>query len=167
MKYQHIHSSDGFTLIEILISVLILSIGLLGLAGLQGLAVKYNTDSYMNTQATMLFREMTGMIRANPLAIGDYAGLDCKNPPAQATVSRCVEDEFPSITMTQCNPSELARYDAFRWCKTIASRLPQANGKITVSGGTVELAVSWLERVSRNEDASGLMNKQVKMSFKP
>lgn len=55
----------GFTMIEILVSVLIFAIGLLGLAGMQGQAKRYMHEAWQNTQATFYLRNMYERIRAN------------------------------------------------------------------------------------------------------
>ncbi|HET9646331.1 MAG TPA: type IV pilus modification protein PilV [Burkholderiaceae bacterium] len=62
MPRRSICRADGFTLIEVLISVLILMIGLLGVAGLQGKAVKVEFESYQRAQALTLARDMAGRI---------------------------------------------------------------------------------------------------------
>ena len=55
----------GFSLVEILVALLILSIGLLGLAALQTTSLKFNTDSYMRTQATYFVYDIIDRMRAN------------------------------------------------------------------------------------------------------
>ena len=64
----------GFTLIEVLVAVLILSIGLLGLAALQTTSLRSNHRSLLRSQATLLSYEIVGRMRANRnVALGgDY-----------------------------------------------------------------------------------------------
>jgi len=57
--------TSGFTLIEVLIAVLVLGIGLLGVAGLQSVALSMNQGSYVRTQATVLARDIADRMRAN------------------------------------------------------------------------------------------------------
>jgi type IV pilus assembly protein PilV len=68
----------GITLIEMLIAVLVLSFGLLGLAGLQALSLKNNQSAYLRSQATMLGYEILDRLRADrENAInGDYNTTD-------------------------------------------------------------------------------------------
>lgn len=54
----------GFTLIEILVTVIVLSIGLLGLAGLQATSFKFNSTAYQRSQATSLAYDIADRIRA-------------------------------------------------------------------------------------------------------
>jgi type IV pilus assembly protein PilV len=55
----------GFSLIEVLVAVLVLAVGLLGVAGLQGVSVRNNHSAYMRTQATHLAYEIVDAMRAN------------------------------------------------------------------------------------------------------
>ncbi len=55
----------GFTLIEVLVSMIILALGLLGLASLQGISLKNNQDAHLFSQANALAYEMSDRIKAN------------------------------------------------------------------------------------------------------
>ncbi len=75
---KHIGSADrnvnGFSLLEVLIALLVLSIGLLGLAGLQGTGLRYNHSAYLRSQATFQTYDMADRMRANLRGVqqGDY-----------------------------------------------------------------------------------------------
>ncbi|TLP74990.1 type IV pilus modification protein PilV [Pseudomonas nitroreducens] len=60
--------SEGFTLVEVLVSVLVLGIGLLGLAGLQNVGVSAGYSALQRSQASWLASEMADLLRANPVA---------------------------------------------------------------------------------------------------
>jgi len=62
---SQLSNSKGFTLIEALIAVVILAIGLLGIAGLQATNLKNNQSAYNRSQATLLAYDMADRIRAN------------------------------------------------------------------------------------------------------
>ncbi|MFL6713216.1 MAG: type IV pilus modification protein PilV, partial [Sulfurifustis sp.] len=64
-KANNKSASQGFTLVEVLVTLVVLSIGLLGLAMLQLESLKHNTDAYFRTQATMLAYEIIDRMRAN------------------------------------------------------------------------------------------------------
>ncbi|WP_435627126.1 type IV pilus modification protein PilV [Candidatus Ferrigenium straubiae] len=55
----------GFSLIEVLVTILILMVGLLGLAGLQGRAVTAQMEAYQRSQALILLKDMGDRISAN------------------------------------------------------------------------------------------------------
>ena len=66
-------SVSGFTLIEVLISLLIVTLGLLGLAGMQAVAQRAEMDSYQRAQALALAQDMVDRLNANPKVAGCYA----------------------------------------------------------------------------------------------
>lgn len=69
MTKQNIH---GFSMIEVLVTIVILMIGLLGLAGLQARALTSQMESYQRAQALVLLKDMAGRINANRLAASCY-----------------------------------------------------------------------------------------------
>ena len=111
---------SGLSLIEILVTVVVLSIGLLGIAGMQAFGMRYSHDSYARSQATMLVNELIERMHANPDAVvnGDYkdaegnAALNCSavtNDPEHTSNSA------PDCAGTgTCNVTQLAQLDFFR-----------------------------------------------------
>lgn len=71
--YRHVNSA-GFTLIEVLITVVFIAIGLLGLAGLQVATVNNQFEAYQRAQALLLLEDLSNRIRANAAEAqdGDY-----------------------------------------------------------------------------------------------
>ena len=69
MKYRSVkpekYRSQGFTLIEVLIAIIVLSIGLLGLAGLQLTSLRNSNSAYTRSQAVILSYDIVDRIRAN------------------------------------------------------------------------------------------------------
>ncbi|MFZ3288159.1 MAG: type IV pilus modification protein PilV, partial [Telluria sp.] len=59
---------QGFSLIEVLITMLIVSIGLLGIAGIIVTNLKHNQSSYARTQASLLVSDIVDRMRANRAA---------------------------------------------------------------------------------------------------
>jgi type IV pilus assembly protein PilV len=72
---RHTQRQQGFTLLEVLIALLVLSIGLLGLAALQTTSLRSNQMASMRTTATQLAYDISDRMRANPagVAAGEYA----------------------------------------------------------------------------------------------
>ncbi|MGH8598331.1 MAG: type IV pilus modification protein PilV [Gammaproteobacteria bacterium] len=66
-------AQSGFTLLEVLISVFVLSIGLLGIAGLQMTSKRTNYEAVQRTNATMLAQELLERIRANTPQLTIYS----------------------------------------------------------------------------------------------
>lgn len=68
-------TSRGFTLIEVLVTLVIMAVGLMGLAGLQMTSLNNQLESYQRAQALLLVEDMANRLRANAVAAvaGDYA----------------------------------------------------------------------------------------------
>lgn len=109
---------QGFTLLEVLIAVLVLSIGLIGLAGMQMLGVKNNNSAAMRTQSVFLAQDISDRMRAN---IANASSYVLTGTPACAGVC--------NIT-TGCSGAQLAAYDICQW-RTEVATLPGGVGHIT------------------------------------
>lgn len=115
----------GFTLIELLVAVVILSVGLLGLAGMQitGLRSVNNASSY--TQATLAVNDLVERIRANPVASDanafaaidsdSAADIDCAAMPAPYCSAYYDGATLAAVDAESCTPAELALYDLNVW----------------------------------------------------
>ena len=67
---------SGFTMIEVLVTIAILVVGLLGLAAMQTLSTLAELESYQRSQALVLVRDMADRMTANKAQIVDYVGND-------------------------------------------------------------------------------------------
>ena len=139
----------GFSLLEVLIALLVLSIGLLGIAGLQTFSLQFNHQSYERTQATLLISDMAEKIIANPLG-GRAGGYDGISPAAMAS-SYSGYGSCPSNCATT---SDLATYDLFLWKSALENPkiLAQGTGSITrvpdaadVDALIYDISVQWVE----------------------
>jgi type IV pilus assembly protein PilV len=126
---------QGFTLLEVLIAMVVLSIGLLGLAGLQANSLKNNTSAYQRSQASIFAYEMLDRIRANHTGLvdGEYDDL----------MSGTTSD--PGCITTGCTVAQMAQYDAYLWKTQLADTLPSGQGTVLGSGdGSVfTITVMW------------------------
>jgi type IV pilus assembly protein PilV len=132
----------GFTLLEVLIAVLILSIGLLGLAGLQTASLKFNTSAYYLTQATALAYDFTDRMRANRDAAldGDYDIAYADPPPACGVAAA---------------GATIAERDINVWRNALACALPLGNGRVEAGADdTFTITVQWDE--TRGEVIDGV-----------
>jgi len=135
---------------EVLISMIVLSIGLLGLAGLQMNGLKSNNSSYQRTQASLLANEMIDRIRANRagLLLGYYDDFS-GSPPSD-----------PGCISSGCTVQQLSIYDAYLWANELADRLPLGVG--TVAGGGADslftVTVRWDDNRSGAADTNFVMS---------
>ena len=118
--------SRGFTLLEVLIAVVVLSIGLLGIAGLQAFSQRSNHSAYLRSQATALAYDMIDRMRANTAGVlsGAYNAIDTTS----GTYSN------PGCDTATCSSSQMAQYDMYDWQQELATQLPTGNGKVTGAG---------------------------------
>jgi type IV pilus assembly protein PilV len=140
MTIQQTNSGmSGFSLIEALVAILVLSVGLLGLAGLQTVSLKYNQQSYQKSQAIYLAYDIADRMRANPAATaaGLYDITAAAAPPAIAT----------DCTTALCNSTDMATYDKNKWKTSIANLLASGTGSVATTGGTTRRTVTltWTE----------------------
>lgn len=124
MPRLHFHSNQGFTLIEVLVSTIILAIGLLGVASMQTLALKDNQDAFFSTQASSLAYEMSDRIAAN---IPKDPNTGVKGGPWMSTTiptptTTCTSTDTCNTT-TGCDPDAMAKYDFCVWKKNVENRI--------------------------------------------
>ena len=128
MKMKTIQSAKrktGFSLLEVMVALVIFSIGLIGLAGLQSASLSYNQSAYLRSQATYLAYDMLDKIRANPERSDDYTTL-ADSYTETGTAYSC----YYSQTTGNCSEQELAKHDIFEWKQSIAQLLPGGKGKV-------------------------------------
>jgi type IV pilus assembly protein PilV len=107
----------GFTLVEVLVAVLVLAIGLLGLAGLQVTGLRNNQSAYHRSLATQLAYDISDRMRANA------AGKDFYDNGA-ASEADCVAQS--------CTPQQIAENDLYEWSELVSGQLPQGEGVVCV-----------------------------------
>ncbi len=123
---------SGFSLIEVLIALLVLSIGLLGLAALQAQGLRFNHDALVRTHATNLAYDIVDRMRANRPNVAAYTAPD----PGGA-----------------CNPlAANAAMDLTCWYDDLALTLPAGGGLITANATAnfFDVTVRWLDRTPRD-----------------
>jgi type IV pilus assembly protein PilV len=103
---------QGVTLIEILVAMLVFSVGLLGASGMMAMAARTNHAGYLRTQVALLAQNMAERMRANPIGVwnGRYDGT---YPDGSA--QECAGG---------CTPAQRALYDRQRWSSQLRSFLP-------------------------------------------
>ncbi|OZG71474.1 type IV pilus modification protein PilV [Hahella sp. CCB-MM4] len=134
----------GFTMIELLVAVLILAIGLLGVAGIQTFSVKASSNSNLRGTALYLANNMLDRMRANP---GGVSGGNYNSMTGKAQTAAC-------LTSTGCSVSQMANNDKYEWEEAVKDALPDGVADIALAGGVFTISVSWTERVKQGEIAN-------------
>ncbi len=143
----------GFTLIEILVTVLILSIGLLGIAGLQAATSRYKINSWVRGSTALLFSDLADRVRANPTAAG--------NPFNEATTASSYTLQTPwdtqagaaptapamSCLSASCTPTQRAAYDMALWQQNVRRQMPSGSAWVTGNRAQgINVTVMWLDK---------------------
>lgn len=125
----------GFTMIEVLVAIVVLAVGLLGLAGLQATSLKNSTSSYARTQAQLLAYDMLDRMRSNlqGVANGAYNDLLSTTPTD------------PNCISSGCSVAQIAQYDAYEWSSLLQQTLPAGTGLVEGNGpGSIfTITVMW------------------------
>ncbi|CAK0751786.1 type IV pilus assembly protein PilV [Gammaproteobacteria bacterium] len=125
---------NGFTLLEVLIAMVVLSVGLLAMASLQIMAWRSNLGALLRSQATNLSYFIIDSMRVNQQAAinGNYNNTLTPLPTCNASA-----DNPLALTGT------IAEQDVAAWRNMLACTLPQGTGSVTVNGNTVTITVQW------------------------
>lgn len=124
----------GISLIEVLITIVILAIGLLGISALQITSMRNQNDSYARSLAVQQAGDMAERMQANEAGVtaGNYNNIS--TTPAD-----------PNCFASGCTAAQMAQYDAYEWNTDNAALL--SNGAGTVAGpdaaGQYLISVSW------------------------
>lgn len=129
---------SGLTLIETLVALVVLSVGLLGIAALQVQGMSAGRTAHYRTHAANLAADMAERIRSNPLGLDAYTGAGSDN--------RCAAAAGDGL---DCTPEQMAAHDLFLWDRAIRTSLPEGDWDIQVDSGSVppgfRLEISWVE----------------------
>lgn len=126
MPKQPHSSNHGFTLLEVLIAIVVLSFGLLGLAGIQAVGIKNTYDANARTLAIQQAYDIADRIRAN--AVGATAG-------AYDSITNTIPAD-PSCITSGCSATQLRDYDQRYWNTNNQNMLPAGGGTVAVVAGT-------------------------------
>ena len=105
---------SGFTLLEVLIALVVLSIGLLGIAALQGVGIRSSHGAYLTSQASLLAYDIADRIRANPSMV----------PQSGAIATAAGDCELDTSGLN------LADADRAEWSCSVQTLLPSGSGSI-------------------------------------
>ena len=119
----------GFTLLEVMVAVVILSVGLLGMALLQSTSLRAAQTTNERSQATMLVAEMMDMVRANRRQANQY-GLIRENQ-----FFGNGRDGFCAVGAAA--PAQRWAVDRNEWVCAVRRAIPDARGRVTVTGAVV------------------------------
>ena len=172
MSRPYTISERGFTIVEVLVALIVMSVGIVGIGALQIQARRANYDGIQHATATRLADALIERMRANPMQLTIYTdgGLG-------RTITSTPLD--PVDCSASCNTSQMAAFDLYVWQRSLLGQAEQRSGTFTaglvsptvcVSGpaggsGTYQVALAWRGQSALSNptvdtcgDASGLYN---------
>ena len=138
-------SQRGFSIIEVLVTLLTASLALLGTVGLQAYSLRLNQGALFRIQAVLLVADLAERLEANKA--GAVAGLYLQ--PGDST-KNCVAQP--------CSPADLAAYDLAQWRSAVFAALPHATTQVTRveagKPGTYTIRIGWTDRRNNGSDGA-------------
>ena len=127
---------SGFSLIEALVALVVLSVGMIGIAALHGQSLSAARTAQYRSVAIVLASDMADRIRLNRTAQAAYMGAPANNNCGPAGGANCA-------------PAALAAYDLWVWNQEVTQRLPGGAWLVVVNPATVPptytITLSWSE----------------------
>lgn len=152
-------SPRGFSLVEVLVALIVLSVGLLGIAKMEALALASNGVAGRRALAAIEAASLADSMHVNRTYWGSTAsGADITFAGSQVT--GLPDSPAPTCEQTSgaaCDAPHLASYDLQQWANSLNSLLPVATGSITCNTTT---PVECLITISWNEQAVAINSAQ-------
>lgn len=131
---------QGFTLLESLVAMVVLSVGMLGVGALYVESLQSGRDAVIRSKAVTLAADMADRIRSNRQGLAAYGGAAADNS--------CADTAATATTL--CTPAQMAAHDLFLWNQMLNDSsigIPDANGTVvfdgTTSPATYTITVGW------------------------
>jgi len=188
---QVLSRQRGVSLIEVLISVLIFSVGMLGVAGLLVTSIRSNHTAFLRTQVAFLASNMADRMSANPVGVwnGNYDSTGYPVAASTAANHDCASG---------CTPDMLAQFDQRNWSNQLTAFLPDAKASIQCDaagagytpdawtppssggtpspgqigmrppyGGTCDMRIEWSEQGAGDTDHADARMQSFEWEFQP
>ena len=122
---------SGLTLIESMVALLVISVGLLGIAALQINSLKQNSSAFWHSQAVLMAHDMADRVRANRVEAANYVGIDTQSNYSQDCMA------------TPCNTDQMRLSDATDWTAML-TLIPSGRGIIRAPvADQLDIVVMW------------------------
>jgi type IV pilus assembly protein PilV len=149
LRFPKSRKQHGFSMIEALVALVVLGVGMLGVASLYVVTLRASGSAISRTQAVNLASDLGDRIRANRTAGSAYA---LEELDTGSTSTDC------QGASADCSPADMAAYDLSEWQQQVAATLPAAQASVEVdistNPTTYVITVSWLEaQENEGEDA--------------
>ena len=142
---RHKNSQRGVSLIESLVAIVVMSLGILGILGVQMRTLADTQTSVRRAQAIRLIEDLSERMKVNPSALGSMASYTTAWNTTPTSPADC--------KTTACNNGQLAVYDMVQWKQSVKNTLPSADANVFVVADETDAAnrrqlgvmISWRE----------------------
>ena len=143
----------GFTLIEVMVALIVISVGVLGIAATQALAFGRTHTSRTESLVALEAQSLSDAMQANPAYW--RAGLFPSTEPfivnGLSISDSSLNSQTTNCAATSCTPIEMASFDLRRWGNNLQVQAPGATGSINCQAGSPSLCVitvQWTQKAS-------------------
>jgi type IV pilus assembly protein PilV len=163
---KHLSATRGFSLVEIMVALIVLSVGLLGIARMQSLALSSTSVASQRSMAAIEAESLAGAMHANrgywslsgdPSAATILVSKSAVSVTAGAPLLNAAFGTAADCSAASCTPAQMAAYDLTKWATDLNGVLP-ANYTLVQCGNvtpvTCVITVTWAE------SAMGVNNNQ-------
>jgi len=160
------NSQQGASLIEVLVSMTVLAVGILGIGAMQTSTLKSNQNSYMRTQAVFHANDIVERMRSNAQGV-EAGNYDDPNPVLTASCQ----------ASAGCTAAQMAANDVAQWEASVAAALPMGAATVcldsTPDDGTSALPACdstgsvYAVKIWWDDDRDGTLNQRFVMTFQP
>lgn len=143
----------GATLIEVLVSILLLALGVLAMAAMQANAVQYSKVSEFRSLATLLANDLADRMRANHPSGEDMAAYRFTDPYVRLTAAPDAAATSCTGVAANCNFAEMAAFDLAEWRRSVFEQLPQGTAYVSAAPNAAgrdaaDIWVAWTDPAS-------------------
>jgi type IV pilus assembly protein PilV len=148
------NAARGFSLVEVMIAMVVICVGLLGIAKMQSLALSSTNMARMRSLAALEAASLAAAMHANR---GYWAGANATATPPPAAITYDPVNGIqgvgaaPPASCNSCTPTQVAAYDLNTWSISLAGMLPGATANIACPPGNppvnCTITITWVENV--------------------
>lgn len=119
---MNLYQQRGFSLLEVMVAVVVFSVGLIGLGLLLTSSIRANHAGFLHSQATFVAESIADSMRANVIGVWQNAYNGVWNAATPAAPMDCVA--------AACTPAQLAARDVAAWGRMVGQLLPAGSGTV-------------------------------------
>lgn len=148
-RITHVGAQHGFSLLEVLVTVVVVSVGLLGILGLQTASIANTRISASRSAATVAADNFVARMRANPE--GDYDDI-----ASITNIENFTTTDLPDCDDgSPCSVDNITKHDVYQWSLTLQRKLPDGYGFVDCVDSTCSayrITVAWTEHDPASSD---------------